>query len=139
MNTGEIIAYAIAGVLAAWRLFESLAPKFADATIEDWRDKREDSQEMAKLQRAYYDAEQQVTHQMLTDLVSRSFDEKAKSDDFVRLEIANRLAGLNALPELAEDIKSMKYELRNQATQMKILVGLISDIYEKNRQTEEIS
>ena len=134
MNTGEIIAYVVAGVLAAWRLFESLAPRFADAKIEDWRDRREDSQEMARLQRAYYDAEQQVTHQMLTDLVSRSFDEKSKSDDFVRLEIAKRLDGLNTLPELVEDVKSMKYELRNQATQIKILIGLISDIYEKRQQ-----
>lgn len=144
METSELIAYALAAVSAVWVFITQLVPKVTgaklerdkkrlEAEIDDRRDRREADQELAKLERAYLDAEAQATQQMLTDLVNRSLDEKGKVDEFIRSEIAEWLKLLACLPALSDDVRAIKYELRNQATQIKIMVSLISEVYDRDR------
>lgn len=100
---------------AVWAL---MAKVVIPAILKDREDKREHTQRQEALSQAYHQSEHAVTHQIMAELVATSQEELAKVNQFIR-------------DELLGDVKSIKYEVRNQSTKVTILVGLITDIYQK--------
>ena len=109
-------------------------------------DTREFDQRMAELGTAYQQSEHAVTLQVYAELLGQVQGEKNEVEQFVREEV---LAGLKAnaerlglieqaLLELKKgtkrqdsDLEKIKYSIRQYTTEKRILVGLVTDIYER--------
>ena len=131
MTFEQIILLIIAGVGAIWGVIKFIIPKVVDARLESERDDREFRQKRAELEQSYLLSEASVAQQRLAELLQ-------ETQSFVQSTVSNSLDKIKTdtshLPELVEQVEKLKYEFRNLQTHQRLLVSLLTELYEDYRE-----
>lgn len=105
------------------------------AELMQWRekdqsDRREHEQRQGALATSYHLAEAASAQQVMAELVSNSQERAADGDRFIRERYTEMVKSLEVLPEVKRELATVKFEQRNHAAQLRILVSLVAEMYE---------
>jgi hypothetical protein len=107
-----------------------------EAKIEGEKDDREHRQKMDELQTQYLKAEGEATHQMMGSLLERSQEKEARAYEFITNTVFNTLdivkTNVRLLPEILQEVRALKYEVRNLATHQRLLRSIITQGLEED-------
>ncbi len=98
--------------------------------VRDQSDRREHEQRQDALATSYHLAEAASAQQVMAELVSNSQERAADGDRFIRERYAEMAKSLEVLPEVKRELATVKFEQRNHAAQLRILVSLVAEMYE---------
>jgi hypothetical protein len=66
----------------------------------------------------------------MAELVANSQERAADGDAFLRERYVEMIKSLEILPEVKRELAAIKFEQRNHAAQIRIMVSLVSEMYE---------
>lgn len=92
---------------------------------------------MDELQTQYLKAESDSTNQMMGSLLEKSQDKEARAYEFITDTVFNALDAIKTnvrlIPELVQEVRALKYEVRNLATHQRLLRSIImKDVEEED-------
>lgn len=85
---------------------------------------------MDELQTQYLKAEAEGTHQMMGSLLEKSQEKEERAYEFITQTVFNTLDAIKTttrlLPEILQEIRALKYEVRDLATHQRLLRSIIT-------------
>jgi hypothetical protein len=118
-----------------WIIILAIVFKERIAELLQWRerdqlDRREHEQRQDTLATSYHLAEAASAQQVMAELVANSQERAADGDAFLRERYVEMIKSLEILPEVKRELAAIKFEQRNHAAQIRIMVSLVSEMYE---------
>ena len=118
-----------------WIIILAIVFRERIAELLQWRerdhsDRREHEQRQGALATSYHLAEAASAQQVMAELVANSQERAADGDAFLRERYVEMTKSLEVLPEIKRELATIKFEQRNHAAQLRIMVGLVAEMYE---------
>lgn len=115
-------------------LFKEKIFNSVDWLGQDLQDRREHQQKQSALETAYHLSEQAVSQQLMAELVANSQESEREANKYVRDAYTRLLDNYVVLSESVrkhdERIARIEYQIKQNATTTRLLVQIITEIYE---------